>query len=583
MKFNKFLLRILCLTLILAVACGVAAKLHVDGAEYKVEFDANGGTGVNAQYVAKGELATAPADPTREGYTFLGWFHNEDLFDFDTPIKGAMVLVAHWEKLPAECPHADKNDDNKCDKCGADFQDGTDLPAPTTYTIAYMDGATKLDLAPKTYNSESTGLTLPTPPAKAHYEFKGWYLDAEFTTLVSEIDVNANANLVFYALYEVNTYTVSYELDNGVNAPANVSTYTVEDLPVSFADPTKDGYEFKGWYTDANCTVAFTGLTVENAGNVTLYAKWSKILIPYTVTYLDNERNTIGEDIFYESTEDQPLRAGYEKDGYVFLGWVNPRNPMVTYSCIPAGTAENIVVMANMEQVIITHNVTYFVNGTEYHTANFAELEGVASLLSVSKAGYSFDGWYNADGDKVASIPAGTTEDVVLYGTLEIVTYTVTFYDCDTLLTFKLGSYTISDTDIALPALPEKMGWQPIGWYTTFDFQGDKVTTIAAGTTGNIVLFAKYSNIEYTIVYNLNGGENNPLNVVTYNFGDDITLYDPLNRVGYVFAGWYTNGEFSGEAVSDLDGLLYSDVLNLYAKWVKITDDDGTMTPEVPF
>ena len=114
MKFNKFLLRILCLTLILAVACGIAAKLHVDNKEYKVEFDANGGTGVQAQYVVKGGLVTAPQDPTREGYKFLGWFFNEDEFDFDTPVKGAMTLVAHWEKLPAECPHVDKNDDKKC-------------------------------------------------------------------------------------------------------------------------------------------------------------------------------------------------------------------------------------------------------------------------------------------------------------------------------------------------------------------------------------------------------------------------------------------------------------------------------------
>ena len=53
MKFNKFLLRILCLTLILALACGIAAKLHVDNKEYKVEFDANGGTGVEAQYVVR--------------------------------------------------------------------------------------------------------------------------------------------------------------------------------------------------------------------------------------------------------------------------------------------------------------------------------------------------------------------------------------------------------------------------------------------------------------------------------------------------------------------------------------------------
>lgn len=580
MKFNKFLLRVLCFALILAVACGVAAKLHVDNKAYKVEFDANGGTGVAAQYVVKGELVTAPTDPTREGYAFLGWFYNEDLFKFETPVKGAMTLVAHWEKLPAECPHADKNDDGKCDACGEDFTDGTDVPAPTVYSIAYMDGATKLDLIPKTYSSESTGLKLPTPHAKANYEFKGWYLDAEFTELVSEINVNANANLVFYAKYEAVTYTVSYELDNGENAEGNVSSYTVEDLPVSFANPTKDGFEFKGWFTDANCTVAFEGLTAENAGNLTLFAKWEKVLVPHTVTYLDNNWNVIGEDIFYESDVDQPLRAGYELAGYVFKGWVHPRMTWIEFTCIPAGTAEDITVIAFMEKVVVTHTVTYYVNGAEYYTANFDEETGLDALLAVSKLGYEFDGWYNEFDEKVTSIAAGTTEDVALYGSLSIVTYTVKFFDGETELFFDLSSYTVSDNAIALPTLPEKAGTTPAGWFTA---ENVKVTEIAANTVGDLVLYAKYNDVNYTIVYNLNDGENNPLNVTEYTYGNVPTLYDPLNREGYTFAGWYDNANFDGDAVESLEAYAYKDVLNLYAKWEEIIDDEGTMTPEVPF
>ena len=581
MKFNKFLLRILCVVLILTVACGVAAKLHVDNKAYKVEFDANGGTGVEAQYVVKGELVTAPADPTREGYTFVGWFYHENEFNFETPVKGAMTLVAHWEKLPAECPHADKNDDNKCDNCGADFEDGNDTPALTTYSITYVDGAEKLDLAPKSFNAASTGLKLPTPAAKAHYEFAGWYLDAEFTTLASEINVNANAPLTFYALYTPVTYKVTYELDNGVNSENNVATYTVEDLPVLFENATKEGYEFKGWFTDANCTVAFEGLTAENAGNLTLFAKWEKILVPHTVTYLDHNRNVIGSDIFYESGEDQPLRASYELDGYIFRGWVNPRQPMIVYTCIPAGTAEDITVMANMEKVDVYHKVNYFINGVEHSSVNFKEEEGLAELLAYSKVGYEFDGWYNELDDKVTSIPANTTEDVNLYATLTVITYTVHYYDCDTQLNFELASYTVSDTDIALPALPEKVGVVAIGWYTTFDFSGDKLTVIAAGTTGDLVLYAKYDSLKYTVTYNTNGAENDPRNIAEYTHGNIPTLYAPQNRDGYVFGGWYTNGEFSGDAVESLHEFANQDV-TLYAKWIEIVDDGGTTTPEVP-
>ena len=581
MKFNKFLLRILCLTLILAVACGVAAKLHVDNKEYKVEFDANGGTGVAAQYIVKGGLVTAPQEPTRDGYTFLGWFHNEDEFDFKTPVKGAMTLVAHWEKLPAECPHADKDDDGKCDACGVDFKDGDDLPKPeaVTYSIVYMDGATKLDLAPNSYNSASTGLVLPYPAEKAHFVFDGWYLDAEFTTLVTDINVNAGTNLVFYAKYSPITYKVDYELNGGVNAEGNVLTYTVNDLPVVFTDPTKEGYEFKGWFTEYTLTTPFTGITAENAGNFTLFAKWEKILVPHTITYYDHNYQELFVDTFYESDEDQPLRASYELPGYTFNGWAHPRMTWVTLTCIPAGTTEDIAVIALMEKVIITHTLTYVVNGEVYHSVQFNEEEGVESLLAINDKGYAFDGWYatpELTGDKVTSIAANSLDDVTVYASNTAIKYTVTFIDCDTKLELALTEYTISNEAILLPALPEKFGWAPMGWYDNFQYEGASVNSIAAGTVGDLTFYAKYSNIDYTFYFH--NGETTEL---VYNYGDTVTLPGVSNKEGYLFAGWYTDAEFTGEALENLDALLYSaEPVHLYAKWLPY---EGVITPEVPF
>ena len=579
MKFNRILFRILCLALAVALTCGIAAKLHVDGAEYKVEFDANGGTGVESQYVGQKELATAPADPTREGYVFVGWFYNENEWSFETPINGNIVLVAHWEKIPAECPHVDKNDDAKCDKCGADFQDGNDQPAPSIYSIVYMDGANKLNLTPSSYTASGANLTLPTPAAKAHLEFVGWYLDAEFTTLATEINANANSNLVFYAKYVPVTYTIEYELDGGVNAEANVSTYDVNSLPFNFAAPTKDGYEFKGWYTDANCTESITGVNADNAGNLTVFAKWEKIMIPYTVTYLDQNWEVIGQDIFYESTEDQPLRPGYELDGYEFKGWVHPRLTWNVFTCIPAGTAEDITVMAFMEKVVITHTITYFVNNEEYHVSTFDAENGVESLLFVTKPGYKFDGWYNGEGDVVTSVPAGATDDVVLYGTLNLVTYSIKYFEGETELFFDLSSYTISDTEIALPTA-EKTGYRFMGWYTADD---QKVTGIAANTVGDLVLYAHFSNVEYTISYVLNDGSNDDRNVTSYTYGNIPTLYAPLSRDGYIFAGWYESANFEGAPVDSIEEIAYRDSVTLFAKWIQIEDGTGTTTPEVPF
>jgi uncharacterized repeat protein (TIGR02543 family) len=67
--------------------------------EYKVTFDAMGGSSVKAQYITKGEKAQKPAEnPTREGYTFVEWQLNGNAYDFNTAVVGDITLKAKWEK-----------------------------------------------------------------------------------------------------------------------------------------------------------------------------------------------------------------------------------------------------------------------------------------------------------------------------------------------------------------------------------------------------------------------------------------------------------------------------------------------------
>ncbi len=64
--------------------------------EYKVTFDSNGGSEVAAVTIKENEKLEKPEDPTREGYIFGGWYHNEELYDFDLPVKQDMTLEAEW-------------------------------------------------------------------------------------------------------------------------------------------------------------------------------------------------------------------------------------------------------------------------------------------------------------------------------------------------------------------------------------------------------------------------------------------------------------------------------------------------------
>lgn len=67
-------------------------------ADYRVKFDSNGGSNVSSQWVEEGSRAKEPTDPTRNGYTFLGWYLNGRKFSFYTRIYENITLEAKWEK-----------------------------------------------------------------------------------------------------------------------------------------------------------------------------------------------------------------------------------------------------------------------------------------------------------------------------------------------------------------------------------------------------------------------------------------------------------------------------------------------------
>lgn len=507
MKLNKVLCLIMMLAVVFSLAsCALLEKLPFfpkkEEVKYKVEFDSADGSAVEAQCVAENGLVVAPEDPTKEGYKFLGWYNGDEAWNFETPVTSDLVLVARWEKLPAPCTHVDKNDDNKCDKCGESFSDGSDKPAPTVYAITYYDGETVLELAPASYSSASTGLTLPAPE-KAHYVFDGWYADADLTEKVESINVNAGKDLVFYAKFTPVSYSITYVLNDGVNAEGNPAEYTVEDLPIDIADPSRADYNFIGWFVDEALSAPLTEITADNAGDITIYAKWE--LIPPSI-----------------------------------------------------------------------HNVNYYVNDVLVYTAIFDEKFGLESLFDAAKPGYEFSGWKTADGTSYESVPAGTATDLDLYATLVGLTYSITYYNNDgMLIELEPVSYQTSADGTALPALPELVGVAPAGW---FDADGNKFDSVPADYYGDLVLYAQYTSLVYTITYELDGGENSELNVDSYVYGEIPSLHDPLARDGYLFAGWYADEDLT-VLVESLDAFLNQDI-TLYAKWV----DDGVdnVTPGAP-
>ena len=128
----------------------------------------------------------------------------------------------------------------------------------------------------------------------------------------------------------VQTYNISYELNGGTNASGNPSTYADNVGVSSFAEPTRTGYTFRGWYNNSNCQgTPVTSIPAGSSGNKKLYAKWRKNT--YIVTWKNSDGTTIQTDtIEYGNTPSYsgatPTKAATAQYSYTFTGW----SPAVT-------------------------------------------------------------------------------------------------------------------------------------------------------------------------------------------------------------------------------------------------------------
>lgn len=68
--------------------------------KYTVSFNSNGGSAVASQTIVAGGKATKPANPSRDGYKFIGWMHNGGAYNFDSAVNGNVILTAEWEVIP---------------------------------------------------------------------------------------------------------------------------------------------------------------------------------------------------------------------------------------------------------------------------------------------------------------------------------------------------------------------------------------------------------------------------------------------------------------------------------------------------
>ncbi|TDW08418.1 LPXTG-motif cell wall-anchored protein/uncharacterized repeat protein (TIGR02543 family) [Breznakia blatticola] len=137
--------------------------------------------------------------------------------------------------------------------------------------------------------NQATNVTKVASPTKYGYTFVGWeWSDGELWDFDSmkpyeyaekkglSIHEMAGRTITFVAKWTPNQYPIKYNIDGGINAEANPNEYAFGTGVESFKEPTKIGYTFKGWHSDAEFKNEITSIPSTYAEPVTLYAKWEK-------------------------------------------------------------------------------------------------------------------------------------------------------------------------------------------------------------------------------------------------------------------------------------------------------------------
>ena len=502
-----------------------AKFIPIEKPKYSVTFYAYdsmqyGGT----QYVEEGAGAIVPGNPYREGYEFIGWSEDFSCITADTEVYpiyevkeytvticdyvGVIKTLSVKYGMSAQEPSASEVRVQEgyefigWDESFKNIQGDTTITAKyraKTFVVMFFNGAKKVGVTQYITYGESANA--PKLAEKEGYTFIGWSEDMETET---DAYTKVTQDSIFFALYEKNTYTVTF-MENG--AEVHSATVAYGDA-VSLYLYEKEDYIFVGWFADEEYTRYYDFSSAVKA-DLTLYAKWEeKPATTYTVTfYVDGE--VYGESQTVAENSNAILPNAPVKEGYTFIGW----------SCSTENVTENLQVFAQFE--INTYTVT-FVYADKTVVCEVTYLQGAIAPTDTQREGYTFTGW-----DKDF---ACVKSDMTVTANYKINSYTVTFYNGNTVIAMQTVAY---NGYVALIASPILSGYVFEGWV---DEAGNPFS-FATAITEDLNVYAKYRALTYTIYYYINGAL---YGTQTYEVGATVT---PLAEPTYsdsliVFSGW---------------------------------------------
>ena len=472
-----------------------------------ISFDLNGGytnSSTASKYVDSIKAEDFFFDVTKENYNFRGWsYKNEKVFDQ----KGVQLSNPTLEKEMTFT---------------AEFAQTAQLTIVKNYEAAgSISGEGEYP-----YN---TSVNI-SATVNQGYSFDGWYFNnTKLSSLTSYNYMMWSDDITLEARYKINNYKLSVNVQHEDLGQVMIKDVNTEfqssassNIPylnnVTVAAYTKTEFTFLGWFNNNNELVETNGVysfVMPNC-DYELTARWNTPLLNVDISKnYENAGTVTGKGQYQQG--DKVILSATTNAGYIFNGWYQSNTKI-------ASSENYSFVMSDLSQIfeakwdLIEYTITYNLNGGTNDLSNptkYTIESPTISLKNPIKTGYSFTEW-TLNGTKITSINKGTYGDLVLIACWSVNSYEVKVTtDSNKGQVFGSGYYNYG-SQVTIRAIP-KTGYEFEGWYQLNAKISSSENYSFTMPASSQTFEARWTLVEYTITYNLNGGINNSSNPIKYN------------------------------------------------------------------
>ena len=495
-------------------------------------------------------------NPTKYGYVFRGWIENGEPSYMARPIysvlkgsSGDKVFVAVW--------------------------------SPLTVPVYYnLNGGKAVNRTSYTFGEKAFALNAPV---KEHYEFKGWRTSRDEEPKKDYIvDTERAETLVLEAVWTPVEYEIVYNLNGGVfpEYPENPTSLTVEDDTFTIINPTREGYDFKGWKIEVT-SPSYGPLYVLDLSNGDSVFKFE--VYPESTVFKFSSDTKVGENLdkLIQSINDEYPKLTstwtYDNiDGGILVKYPEGNAEYVkTYLeeelqasfpslTIASGSYGERVLTALWEPSV--YSITYDRNGIVYTPPVEEEPSNPAfytvldqfTIINPERPGYTFLGWIREGEtqDKARSmyeVKLGSTGDLSLIPVWEKNVYDITYVmNGGEIPENAPSTFSYGDEEVHLKA-PKRENYVFIGWKDSEDASPVKKYVIQSDLDKDLNLEAVWTPEEYYISYYLGGGKlkDGKSNSSSYTIESEDFILNVPERDYYVFKGWKEYGQHDSEAAKE--------------------------------